>query len=179
MIEKSIRWTMILMSFMCVMCIQSCEDSVEPRFRYALEREFDIPINLNTIETHYFELKNISSLYDLNLDVNGMREEDVVSVSPGEGYVTGGFSNVDWSFIRWMEVYVVSRVDNTRRSRVFYSNEPDLNDRSQVGLFNTFADVKDIFAEGTFDLEIRLRIRNFVPGNVDARIVMEFAVFDE
>ena len=157
----------------------SCGDSIEPLTIVTVERNFVIPGNLNTIETHFFELKNIPVLLDQNLAIYNKTAEDVLTINPDVAILSSAFSNIDWTFIQRVEVYAVSRLNSTNKVRMFQSNEPDYGDRSQLGLFNTFVDVKEIFKEGLIDLEIRIKTRTFVPTNVNAKLTFSYAIFDE
>lgn len=157
----------------------SCADSVDPLVIVTVERDFVIPGNLNTIETHFFELKNIPVLLDQNLSIYNRTEDDVVSINPADATLSSTFNNIDWTFIQRVEVYAVSRLDNSIRLRMFQSNEPDFGNRSQLGMFNTFVDVKEVFKEGLIDLEIRIKTRAFVPGNINAKLTFSYGIFDE
>lgn len=157
----------------------SCADNIEPIFFVEVEREFDIPGNLNTIATHFFELKNIPVNLNQNLNVYNRTEDDIVNINPADAALTSAFNNVDWTFIQRIEVYAVSRVDNSKRHRMFHSNEPDFVNRRELVMFNSFVDVKDIFKEGLIDLEVRIKTREFVPGNIKANLIFSYAVFDQ
>ncbi len=161
------------------MTISSCEDSVDPLVIVSVERDFEIPGNLNTIETHFFELKNINVRLDENLDVFNRTQDDVVSISPADASVTSVFNNIDWTFIQRIEVYAVSRIDNSKKFRMFQSSEPDFGNRNQVTMFNTFIDVKDVFSEGLIDLEVRIKTRAFVPSNINAKLTFSYGIFDQ
>ncbi len=157
----------------------SCEESADPLFFVNVERTFEIPGNLNTIETHFFELKNIPVLLEENLAVFNRTEDDIVAVNPADAQISSVFNDIDWTFIQRIEIYAVSRVDNSNKVRMYYSNEPDFGNRSQIGMFNSFVDVQEIFKEGLIDLEVRIKTRTFVPGNINAELNFSYGVFDE
>lgn len=159
--------------------LSSCADSSDPLTIVTVERDFEIPGNLNTIETHFFELKNIPILLDQNLAVYSRTQDDIVSINPADANLTSTFNNIDWTFIQRIEVYAVSRLDKSNRLRMFQSNEPDFGNRSQLSMFNTFVDVKEIFKEGLIDLEVRIKTRAFVPGNINAKLTFSYGIFDE
>ncbi len=157
----------------------SCQKGGEEVFLFNIEREFNIPTSLNTIETHFFQLKNVPTFFEQRLTQYGLTSERVSTINPGNGFLTAKFKDVDWTFVREVEIDVVSRVDNNNRAQVFYIRSPDYNDRSKVGMFNTFADVSEILLEDTVDLEVRIKIISFVPGNIIGVLNLEFAVFEE
>ena len=157
----------------------SCSETADPLFFVNVERTFEIPGNLNTIETHFFELKNIPVLLDQNLSIFNRTQEDIVAINPADAQISSVFNDVDWTFIQRIEVYAVSRIDNNNRVRMFHSNEPDFGNRNQIGMFNSFVDVQEIFKEGLIDLEVRIKTRTFVPGNIIAELNFSYGVFDE
>jgi hypothetical protein len=168
-----------IIALVIITTFSSCEDSAEPLVIVTVERNFEIPGNLNTIETHFFELKNIPVLLDENLLVYNRTDDDIVSINPADAILSSTFNTIDWTFIQRVEVYAVSRLDNSNRIRMFQSNEPDFGNRSQLGMFNTFVDVKEIFKEGLIDLEVRIKTRAFVPSNINAKLTFSYGVFDE
>ena len=151
---------------------------MDPFVIVTVDRDFAIPGNLNTIETHYFELKAIPVLLDQNLDVHNRTENDVLSINPADAILTSSFNNIDWTFIQRIEVYAVSRLDDSKY-RMFQSNEPDYGNREQLTMLPTFIDVKDVFKEGLIDLEIRIKTRTFAPSNINARLTFSYGVFDQ
>lgn len=159
--------------------IGGCTSDADPVFLVNVERNFVIPGNLNTIETHFFQLKNIPMLFEQNLSVFNMGVDDVTSVSPGDASFSSSFDNVDWTFIETVEIWMVSRLDNSNRARVFFSDSPDFNNRSTLNMFNTFADIKDFAVEGLIDLEVRIKTRRFVPGNLSTNISFSYAVYND
>lgn len=161
------------------LAVSGCNSDADPVFFVNVERDFVIPGNLNTIETHFFELKNVPMAFDQNLSVFNMVADDVTSVSPGDASFSSSFDNVDWTFIETVEIWMVSRLDNSNRARVFFSDSPDFNNRSTLNMFNTFADIKDFAEEGLIDLEVRIKTRRFVPGNLSTTISFSYAVYND
>ena len=157
----------------------SCGSGTEPAFFVDLDREFDIPVGLNTIETHIFQLRNVPNFLESGLIGAGVSREEITSIGPADARIVSAFGAIDWSFVSWVEIYAISRQDQSLRQRIFYIDSPDFNNRNEVLLFNTFADMKEIFEEDTFDLEVRLRFRTFVPTNIPARIEFNYAVFNQ
>lgn len=174
-----IKTRLLIFALGVITLFNSCTETLEPLFFVTVDRDFVIPGNLNTIETHFFELKNVPTLLEENLTVFNRTLDDVTSINPGDASFTVNFDNVDWTFIQKVEVYVVSRTDPNNKIRMFFSNEPDFNNRSSLNMFNSFVDIKDIMKEGIIDLEVRIKTRTFVPGNVATRLTFNYGVFDE
>ncbi len=163
--------------FLVFLFFVSCEDSADQRFDLELEADFTMPAQLNLIETHFFILKNIPTFIDQKLSFNGMSKSSISAIHPGDASIYSAFFDVDWSFVEDVEVYLISTTDLGLRKRVFYVRGSDFNDRSKVGLFNTFSDVSEILKDEFVNAEVRIKLRTFTPGTIDARIKMVFGVF--
>jgi len=169
---------LVFVVFLGVMSMfSSCGEDVEPLYFVTVERDFDIPANLSTIPTHIFELQDVPTFYDEKLAVFNLSNDDVGDVLPGDASLTAVIEDLDWTFVDGMEVYLVSRVDATKRRRVFFTNQADFNNRKEVKMFNAFTDIKDVVSEGLIDLEVRINTREFVPQNIRARLIFNYAVF--
>jgi len=165
--------------FGMLIMVQSCSNNADPLFYVDVERDFNVEQTLNTVETHYFELKNVPTNLNQNLDVYGLPSEKISTISPADAVLTTASGLMDWSFVSWVEIYAVSRVDPTRKTQMFYIRSRDPGSNNELKLFNTFAELSDIMKEETIDLEIRLRTVASVPGNFRARLLFNYAVFDE
>ena len=159
--------------------VQSCSKNAEPRFYVDVERDFDVNNSLGAIVTHFFELKNIPTKLQQNLDLYGMPKGDITGISPADAILTTSTGLMDWSLVSSVEIYAISRIDSDIRRQIFYVRERDIGNNDEVRLFNTFADLSEIMAEESIDLEIRLTTIVAVPGNFKAKLLFNYAVFDE
>jgi len=158
---------------------QSCSSNAEPRFYVDVERDFSVDNTLNAIVTHFFELKNIPSNLDQNLDIFGLNKENISSINPADAVLTNSTGLMDWSLVSSVEIYAISRINPTNRKQIFNVRERNPSSNNQLRLFNTFADMSDIMKEETFDLEIRLTTIISIPANFTAKLQFNYAVFDE
>ena len=161
------------------MTIQSCSKNAEPRFYVDVERDFDVNSSLGGIVTHFFELKNVPTRLDQSLDLFGLDKEDITSISPSDATLTTASGLMDWSLVNSVEIYAISRLDPKNRMQIFFVRGRDTNSTDQLKLFNTFADLSNIMIEEKIDIEIRLTTLVSVPGNFRARLLFNYAVFDE
>lgn len=159
--------------------IHSCSSGGEPRFLVNVERDFNVENTLSPITTHFFELRNISTNLDQSLDIYGLQKNNIAGISPADAVLTTVSGLMDWSRVSNVEVYAISRVDPSKKMRIFYVNERDPGNNDELRLFNTFADLSEIMLEETIDLEVRLRTIASVAGNFRARLLFNYAVFDE
>ena len=159
--------------------VQSCSKNSEPRFYVDIERDFDVNSSLGAIVTHFFELKNIPTKLDQNLSFYGLSKDGVTAISPADAVLTTASGLMDWSLVSKVEIYAISRLDSDIRRRMFYVNQRDIGNNNELRLFNTFADLSEIMAEESIDIEVRLTTIVAVPGNFKARLLFNYAVFDE
>lgn len=170
-------WFVGIMAGLTLM-VSACSDAVDPLFYVSVDRDFEIPANLNTVETHFFQLKNVPVLFDQNIAQYNLSSDAIVSVNPADASLTTTFGNIDWTFVETVEILAVSRLSGGK-TRMFYSNQPDFTNREEITMFNHFTDVKQVMSEGLIDLEVRIKTRAFVPGNINATLTFSYAVFDE
>ena len=159
--------------------IQSCAKNAEPRFYVDIERDFDVNNSLGAIVTHFFELKNIPTKIDQNLDFYGLSKDEIIAISPADAALTTSTGLMDWSLVSSVEIYAISRIDSDIRRQIFYVRDRDIGNNNELRLFNTFADLSEIMLEESIDLEIRLTTIVAVPGNFKAKLLFNYAVFDE
>ena len=172
----------ILVSFLLigvVLNIQSCSKNAEPRFYVDVERDFDVDNTLGAIVTHFFELKNIPTELEQNLEFYGLNKDAITGINPADAVLTTSTGLMDWSLVSSVEIYAVSRIDSDIRRQIFYVRQRDVGNSNEVRLFNTFADLSEIMMEETIDLEVRLTTIVAVPGNFKAKLLFNYAVFDE
>ena len=171
-------WTILLLGGITI-TIPSCSKNAEPRFYVDVERDFNVNATLNAIETHFFVLKNVPTNLDQSLDLYGLPKENITGISPADALITNSSGLMDWSLVTSVEIYAISRIDPTKRRQIFYIRERDPGSKNQLSLFNTFADLSDIMTEETIDLEVRLTTIVSIPGNFTAKLLFNYAVFDE
>jgi len=161
------------------MTIQSCSKNSDPRFYVNIERDFDVETTLSPLVTHFFELKNVPTRLEQNLELYGLPRDKIVNISPADASLTTAAGLMDWSFVSSVEVYAISRVDPDNKQRIFYTNSRDPGSNNELKMFNTLAELSDIMTEETIDLQIRLITVASVAGNFRARLLFNYAVFDE
>lgn len=169
----------LVVFFALILGVQSCSNNAEPRFYVNIERDFDVNQSLGAIVTHFFELKNVPTNLEQNLGLFGMTKEAITAINPGDALLTTSTGLMDWSLVSTVEIYAQSRVNPDLRKQIFFVRERDIGNSTDVKLFNTFADLSEIMEEETIDLEVRLTTITAVPGNFRARLVFNYAVFDE
>ncbi len=174
---KYILFSLLLIGLL--MMTQSCSKNAEPRFFVDVERDFNVDMTLNSVETHFFQLKNIPTNIQQSLDLYGLPREQISAINPADAVLTTASGLMDWALVNFVEIYAVSRIDPTNKKQIFYIRGRDVGNHDDLKLFNTFAELSEIMVEETIDLEIRIRTITSVPGNFRARLLFNYAVYDE
>lgn len=177
---KTAKYSISLMLLVGVsMIMHSCSNNAEPRFFVDIERDFNVETTLNPVVTHFFELKNIDTRLDQSLDIYNLPEENITGISPSDAVLTTASGLMDWSLVNTVEIWAVSRVDPSNRVQIFFIRSRDPGNSNELKLFNTFGDLSEIMTEETIDLEVRLTTITSITGNFRARLLFNYAVFDE
>ncbi len=157
----------------------SCGPDRTPVFDFNLECDFNIPSEINTSSTFYFEVKNVPTFYSQNLANNGLTPSEVTSIVANRATITPRFVDVDLSFIRSVSIvgYPSGLPDEQRE--FFYMEFVDINEDETLELFSSIAELNDIVSSELIDLEIILNFRTFIPSNVESRLNFSLSVFNE
>ena len=157
----------------------SCSNNAEPRFYVNVERDFDVENTLSPITTHFFVLRNVPTNLDQSLSINNLSKDNITGMSPSDASLSTVSGLMDWSLVSSVEIYAISRVNPNTRTQIFFVRERDPGNNNEIRLFNTFADLTEIMKEETIDLEVRIQTIVSVAGNFRARLLFNYAVFDE
>lgn len=157
-------------------CIKTDEEFAERR----LTAVFEVPANLNPVETHYIYVRNIPALYKQTLDTRGWSSENINRVSPSRAKIYGRFGSTNLSVFSSISVRLVSRDGKNTKSEMYFQEEIPIVARTELDLRPTLSDLKPIITQETFDMEIRLQIRGFVPVSLPLQLDFNYvAVLDK
>jgi hypothetical protein len=155
----------------------SCDKETVVRYEVSTDAEFEIPIGLNTIETHYFILRNVPTYYLLNASNRGIDTSSIKNVLASKGLLRAKFLDADLDFIGRVSVYAVSKKDPAKKREMYYLDQVPLSTGTQLKMLSSSTELKDILKEELIDLEVRLNFRNFPPSNIRTKIDFGYAVF--
>jgi hypothetical protein len=164
-------------SLFCCLVLSSCEKETPVRYTSELDVEFDIPSGLNTVETHYFILKNVPVYYNQNARIYNTDTASIQNVISSRGLIRAKFVDVDFDFVSRISVYAVSRKNPSLKREMFYLDQVPLTTGKELRMLSSSTQLKDLFREEYIDLEIRINVRNFVPQPIRARLEFGYAVF--
>ena len=157
-------------------CIKTDEEFAERK----LTTVFEVPANLNPVETHYIYVRNIPSLYKQTLETRGWTTESIKRISPSRARLYGRFGSTNVTIFSTISVRIVSRDGKNTKSEMYFQEEIPLVARTELDLRPTLSDLKPIISQENFDLEIRLQIRGFVPTSLPLQLDFNYvAVLDK
>ncbi|MEL7020476.1 MAG: hypothetical protein AAGK47_02595 [Bacteroidota bacterium] len=151
----------LLLALLCNSC--STGDELEFAFEMVYPNNvFEIEAGLNTIESHFFRLDDISS--NLGLYFDGIDTSEIKSIVPREArLVVLDGSNIDFDFIFEISVRIC-RIDGTSCNReIFYRDEIQENVGRILPLIPNANSVKDELLQGEYGIEVVLQRLAYPP----------------
>ena len=176
---------MILLNKLQILCfigvmllLNGCSKDDTPIFSTETFVNFEIPAGLNTIETHTFILEDVPLGIKSQLQAQSINEESIVRLLSSRGLVEARFDDIDWNFVFEVSVRVLDNADNTMSEEIFYQDPVPLDTNDEIRLFSNITNLKDILITDVATFEVKFRLRNFSPTNIDTRLTMSFVAFD-
>lgn len=153
----------------------SCGDKT-PNELFEIESvaSFTIPAGLNTVQTHIFTINNLTSSLPAQLTNKGIKLSSLASINPKDVQFTALTSNVDYGFLADISVQYVE-LKNLNQKEIAYLDPVPFNSKSTMHLFPTLVDLKEFFTLERYNLEIRIRLREFIPKSIDTRLDLRFS----
>ncbi|NNF34160.1 MAG: hypothetical protein HKN68_08630 [Saprospiraceae bacterium] len=169
----------ILIFFITAISFFSCGSDRQELFIVDNEIEFILPGALNTIETHVFIIRNVPSFYKTSLTANGASEEQVVSITATRARLMGSFGPVDYDFIAEISVRAISKTDPGLNREMYFQDRIPFNHSGDLELFSSISELREILSDEIFDMEVRIRLRQSTPLQIQNKLIFSYAVFDE
>ncbi|MBK8516990.1 MAG: hypothetical protein IPL55_12135 [Saprospiraceae bacterium] len=154
----------------------SCEKDTVIRYDVSLDAEFDIPSGLNTIETHYFIIRNVPTFYKQSADNRGVDTSSILNVLASKGLIASKFQDLDFDFVERISVYAISQKDPTLKREMYYLDIVPLTTGTQLRMLSSTTELKKILSEELIDIEVRLNLRKFTTTLIRARLSFGYAV---
>ncbi|MFZ1749302.1 MAG: hypothetical protein WAU01_03890 [Saprospiraceae bacterium] len=170
------KYTLLYMLGLIIV-FTSCDKETIVRYEVPIDAEFDIPTGLNTVETHYFIIRNVPTYYKQNADIKGVDTSSIINVVASRGLVKSKFQEVDFDFVERVSIYAVSQKDPTIKREMYYLDFVPLTTRAELRMLSSTTSLRDLLKEEFIDLEVRLNVRSFTRSNIRARIEFGYAVF--
>lgn len=173
--SKSILYPIILFILMSVLN-SGCLKGVDELYAMQLPVELDIPAGLNTLETHFFTIRNIPTRYDSFRDANGFEDDEIGQIIAGNATLTTQFNNVDLDFVHGVEIHLINPLDPSKRSEAFFLEFEEFGTKTEIRLIPSLPNLAAFIKNGNMDLELQLNLRGFSPIDMRIQLIMEFLV---
>jgi len=160
-----------------IFVLLGCGEDETPLFEMKFDTVLEIESGLNTIETFYFPINNIPTSF--NSYANNLSADDIGSIRPASCRIEGGFSNINYNFIREIYINAIDPAFPNVSREIFYLEENFANDNNELELFGSLLNVKDVFINDRVNLEVRVRFRIPTPGVSEHRITFSLFAFAE
>ncbi len=176
------RFNTYIFLFFIVILSHSCRNDEHcgtfQKFESRLEGTFTIPSGLNTLETHYFLIRDVPTNFRNLALSNNQSIDDIECIVASRGLMRAVFNDFNYDFIERIQVYAVTKTEPIRKREMYFLDFVPFNTDNVLRMSSSTTELKDILLENeTIDLEIRLVLRNFSPGTIVTRIECGFAVF--
>lgn len=155
----------------------SCNRDDRTRYEQRINAELILPTGLNQIETHAFIIRDVNSFFNANATLNGYSPAEVDEVLAGRGNMNLLFSNNGLGFIERVSIRVFNTPTPLSWKEMYYFDFIPINEGAQVNLFNSISNLESIVTNETFDLEVRLKFRSFIPANTRLEFDLGYLVY--
>ena len=141
--------------------------------------ELDIPAGLNTIESHFFVVRDVPTFSQSLLSSNGLDAESIGFINGVTANMETRFSGLDLDFIENIGVQIISGdgLEDRREAFFVFSDFVQLGSKTEIAMIPSLLDLKDQLLEETVDIEFKINFRAFLPQQIDARVNMKFHAF--
>lgn len=141
----------------------SCNKDGDLVYDFRLQTLIDVPTGLNTLETHYFIIRDVPTFFNANLESRGINKESIIRVNASRGTFSSRFNKYNLAFIRLATVSAISRKPGGKKVEMFYMEDVPFNEDEELQMLTSLGDLKELFEEESVDLEVRLIFRATPP----------------
>lgn len=163
----------LLIASLCL--FQNCsKDNNTKRFEIKLDKYFEIPPGLNTLDAYYFPLKDIYTNYDAIIKSLNLPEGTKVSLVPEVAWIRDPFTGADLDFIDKATVYISTNLNPDDKPESFYQDLIPLSVGSELQLFPTTFDAQPFLSKNSVNAEVRLQLRRNSVTSINVNLQMTF-----
>ncbi len=148
------------------------------KFEGRMEATLTIPNGLNTIETHYFFIRDVPTNFRTLALANNRDVENIDCIVASRGLMRAVFDDFRYDFIERIQIYAVTKTEPIKKREMYFLDFVPLNTGTVLPMSSSTTELKQILLENdVIDLEVRLVLRDFSRGNIITRLDFGFAVF--
>lgn len=166
----------LLVLFIVIGMITSCEKDPDIRYQALLDAEFVIPTNLNTLETHYFTIENVPTFFFQNAQLHNVDTSSILDIKAAKGLLRATFNDADYDFIERIVVNVYSN-KNPRKKEMYYLDFVPLSTDKELRMLSSTTNLKGTLDSELVTIEVGIKLRRYAPGNIRSKLEFGYAVF--
>ncbi|MEO5582579.1 MAG: hypothetical protein ABIR66_07790 [Saprospiraceae bacterium] len=149
--------------------IQCTKTDEEVLFKMEYDQYIAVPAGLNTIETYSFILKDLATNYKTLLGTFNVSDSTIKSIKPGSIRLVDELNQLDFSKIEKISL-LVSKPNFQTELEIGYLETVPLTSTNVLQLFPTLVNAKDILSGTTFNLKLKVKLRNFLTSSTNIRL---------
>ena len=169
----------LIFIFLVVSVMVSCRKDTERAFLFEMEYPVDFTINagIGPYVSHYFEIQGIQTFADSLFAFHNVDPTTIESILPRKGRLVAVFSDVEYDFIKNIEVELYDEVNGSiLRLPAYYRDPVPEKTGGQVDLVSEEVDLKDFMLKDKMNFRIKLQLYGAAPKTIESRLILTFAV---
>jgi hypothetical protein len=146
-------------------------------FDGSISARMDLPTGLNTIETHYFIVRDVPTFFQERAANASVNVSDVKGLQSGRGLLRATFEPVDFRFIEKISIYATSQTNPELKREMYYLDFVPYSIGEELKMLSATSDLKEILSNDFVDLEIRINFREFNTRTIPLTIDLSYTAF--
>ena len=171
---KTILWCLL------AMVLLGCrKDDRKELFEVNHVVDFNIQPGLNTFDTHFLTISQLSSQLDAKLASTGHTLDEVVAIEPKEGKLEAIFHDVNLDYIHRVSIYIFDPYEPSNKIEFMYLDPVPIKEKTEIQLFPGIANIQEWMESDYFGIEVRLDFRQVSPSFTQMRLHFDLRVMAE
>lgn len=144
-----------------------------PGFDLVYQEDFILPAGISTFDVHHFQIKNIPTRYQQNLDQQGKTDADIKSVLTAQAVLSGVYNDANFDIVDQVSVRVFDAADPTDYVEIAYRYPTPLEPGNTLPLIPSLADTKRFFKNPRFSLDVVIWLRTTTQFETETRLSLQ------
>jgi len=169
----------LIFVFLLAVVFISCRKDNERSFIFEMEYPVDFTINagIGPYVSHYFEVQGVQTFADSLFAFHDVDPTTIESILPRKGRLISVFSDVEYDFIKNIEVELYDEVNGSiLRLPAYYRDPVPEKTGDQVDLVSEEVDLKDFILKDKMNFRVKLQLYGAAPKTIESRLILTFAV---
>lgn len=144
-----------------------------PGFDLMYQQDFILPAGIGNFEVHHFQIKNIPSRYQQNLEQQGKTDADISGVLTAQAVLSGVYNDANFDVIDQVSIRVFDASDPTDYVEIAYRYPTPLDPGNSLPLIPSLADTKRFFNQPRFSLDVVIWLRTITQVETEMRLNLQ------